>query len=135
MKRIMRLLLPLVLLVNLAGCGHWQRKQYGYPETVKFSKNGGEKDITGETDLPFFDIRNKPFMEDGKVCASISAENYKEGAEVLYLKYDWLTVIHLTHTHEVTLIAEPNKTKKKRKLHIVTIFAYNVMQIDVVQDK
>lgn len=134
MKLILRILILLLLHINLVGCGHWRRHQCGYPETVKFSKNGGEKVITGDTDLPFFSIYDQPFAHQGE-CAEISSQNYKLDAEVLYLKYEWLTIIHLTHSHEVTIITEPNKTKKKRKLYIVAQFAYDFIQIDVVQDK
>ena len=95
----------------IAGCT--PRYQYGYPKKVNFPKGGGEITLTGEAFLLSAEIYNS--KGDGEGGYSRDPHN-KAGYTVTF---DWLTFIQHPQTNLITLVAEPNKTKKKRRLLII----------------
>ena len=125
----MRYLIRVVVGVHLLCCMQSciPLHNYGYPEKVSFSKNGGEKIISGDSSLMYIIIA---YPNGG--CDMVYS---RHDSEFHYLKFDWLTVTHQTDTKEVTLIAEPNRTRKKRKLIIKCPSYVPTVDITVVQDK
>ena len=87
----------------------------GYPATVTFSAEGGEKVISSSK--PFYGayIQDYNSGDAGSVSPEDEMGNH-------YSTYKWLTIIYNEHeniyANELTIIAEPNTTGKSRELWI-----------------
>lgn len=82
----------------------------GYPKTVTFSKDGGEKSVTGTTSFTNANIYDYKSGEDGYF---VNREDDVESWE-----YEWLKIEYIPNSKELKIIAEPNMSAKSRKLHI-----------------
>ena len=82
----------------------------GYPKTISFTKDGGEKVITGVAPFADAHIHDYKSGEDGDVLPDAG----DTASEV----YKWLKIEYVSHTTELKIIAEPNTSGKSRKLHI-----------------
>lgn len=82
----------------------------GYPKTISFTKDGGEKVITGTTNFTDAHIHDYKSGEDGEF---IPRED-----DIRYQVYEWLSIEYLANSTELKIIAEPNASGKSRKLHI-----------------
>ena len=86
--------------------------QMGFPGTVTFSKEGGEKIVKGDREEgPFY------FYIEGDDRVASSLEGIIDGYYVA--KYKWLTVKGPMENDELLIITvEPNASGKSRKLEV-----------------
>ena len=101
------------LMLLCASCGRLIDDQMGFPGTVTFSKEGGEKIVKGDREEGplYFYIEG-----DGRVASSL--EGVIDGYYVA--KYKWLTVKSPMENDELLIMTvEPNASGKSRKLEIV----------------
>ena len=82
----------------------------GYPKTISFTKDGGERVISGTTNFTDAHIHDYKSGEDG--------EFIPRADDIQYQVYEWLTIEYLANSTELKIIAEPNASGKSRKLHI-----------------
>ena len=122
----------MLMVFSINGCFSITHDQHGYPEKVKFSKDGGEKTVSGNIGLDYFSVYTHNQNRE-----SVGARWNKNDSESeqYSIQFKWLTVIHDRQTHQFTLIAEPNTTNKKRMLTIEYCEGDTFMQIDVIQSK
>ena len=108
MKNIFAILLVLTSVFVMTSCE--EEVDLGYPESVSFTKDGGEKVITGTTNFTDAHIHDYKSGDDGEF---VSREDEFE-CQV----YKWLTIEYVPHGTELKIIAVPNTSGKSRKLHI-----------------
>ena len=108
MKKHIVLLLIFATALIMSSCE--KEVDLGYPKTISFTKDGGEKVITGITDFTDAHIHNYKRGEDGEF---VPRED-----EIECQVYKWLTIEYIPHGTELKIIAEPNASGKSRKLHI-----------------
>lgn len=126
MKSLIRIVCVMMMTLCLAGCT--PRYQYGYPSKIHFPKEGAEITLTGESFLSSAAIYNsKGHRESGHTTDIINQAGFT-------VTFDWLTFIQHPQTNLITLIATPNKTKKKRRLLIIGS-AGQELEIVVTQSK
>ena len=107
MKRIFTLL-ALVVAVVMTSCE--KEVDFGYPTSVTFTADGGEKTITGVEPFTDAHIHDYKSGEDGEF---VPRED-----DIQCQVYEWLTIEYLANSTELKIIAEPNASGKSRKLHI-----------------
>ena len=108
MKRVLFSLMAIVVAVVMISCE--KEVDLGYPKMVTFTKDGGEKVITGTTNFTDAHIHDYKSGEDGEF---VPRED-----EIWCQVYKWLTIEYLANSTELKIIAEPNASGKSRKLHI-----------------
>ena len=108
MKRFILCLMALVVTSILTSCE--KEVDLGYPKTISFTKDGGEKVITGTTNFTDAHIHDYKSGEDGEF---IPRED-----DIQCQVYEWLSIEYLANSTELKIIAEPNASGKSRKLHI-----------------
>ena len=107
MKKIFTLL-ALVVAVVMTSCE--KEVDFGYPTSVTFTADGGEKTITGVEPFTDAHIHDYKSGEDGEF---IPRED-----DIQCQVYEWLSIEYLANSTELKIIAEPNASGKSRKLHI-----------------
>ena len=105
---IITIILALVAASVMTSCE--KEVDLGYPKTISFTKDGGEKVITGTTNFTDAHIHDYKSGEDG--------EFMPREDDIQYQVYEWLTIEYLANSTELKIIAEPNASGKSRKLHI-----------------
>ena len=128
MKRVILLLQTFILCCTpLLFTSCFSEEDFGYPEKIPFSAEGGELVVTGET--PFWDA----------VIQDYKGNHGKSGTlndEIETNEYDWLRVEYKTQgTNEVRIIAKPNATRESRKLYIELYSGQEYAVIKVTQNK
>lgn len=123
MKRVLfAIVLPFVLL----SCGAFEEVNMGYPESVTFSKEGGEETIS---------------EDNAKAFRHISVIDYKTAGEGMYIsndgeggycEYEWLRA-ESDCSKELRIIAQPNTTGKPRTLWVELYSGYKYHVIKVEQ--
>ena len=108
MKRSILCLMALVVTSIMTSCE--KEVDLGYPKTISFTKDGGEKVIIGTTNFTDAHIHDYKSGEDGEF---VPRED-----EIQCQVYKWLTIQYLVNSTELKIIAEPNASGKSRKLHI-----------------
>ena len=108
MKRFILCLIAIVAASVMTSCE--KEVDLGYPKVVVFTKDGGEKIITGVEPFTDAHIHDYKSGEDGDVLPDAG----DTAGEV----YKWLKIEYVSHTTELKIIAEPNASGKTRKLHI-----------------
>ena len=108
MKRFILCLMAIVAASVMTSCE--KEVDLGYPKTISFTKDGGEKVITGTTNFTDAQIHDYKSGEDGEF---IPRED-----DIQCQVYEWLTIDYLANSTELKIIAEPNASGKSRKLHI-----------------
>ena len=108
MKRFVLCLVALLVASVMVSCE--KEVDLGYPKSVSFAKEGGEKVITGTIAFSGAYIHDYKSGDDGEL---VSRED-----EIECQVYKWLTVEYLPHSAELKLIAEPNTSAKSRTLHV-----------------
>lgn len=108
MKRFILCLMALLAVSAMTSCE--KEVDFGYPQSVNFTKDGGEKVITGTTKFTDAHIHDYKSGEDG---AFVPRED-----DIECQVYEWLTIEYLANSTELKIIAEPNTSGKSRKLHI-----------------
>ncbi len=109
MKKIFALVLVLISVLMVASC-EFEEVDFGYPKTVTFLKDGGEKVVTGATRFTDAHIHDYKSGDDG------NGVHREDGVECE--TYKWLKIEYVYNSTELKIIAEPNTTGKSRKLHI-----------------
>lgn len=107
MKKIFTLL-ALVVAVVMTSCE--KEVDFGYPTSVTFTADGGEKTITGVEPFTDAHIHDYNSGDQGSVLPN-------EG-DIDIEVFKWLKIEYVTHSRELKIIAEPNASGKSRKLHI-----------------
>lgn len=108
MKRFILCLMALLAVSVMTSCE--KEADFGYPQSVNFTKDGGEKVITGTTNFTDAHIHDYKSGEDGEF---IPRED-----DIQCQVYEWLSIEYLANSTELKIIAEPNASGKSRKLHI-----------------
>ena len=108
MKKLIYCLMAIVAASVMISCE--KEVDLGYPKTISFTKDGGERVISGTTNFTDAHIHDYKSGEDGEF---VSRED-----DIQYQVYEWLTIEYLTNSTELKIIAEPNASGKSRKLHI-----------------
>ena len=100
------------LMLLCASCGRLIDDQMGFPGTVTFSKEGGEKIVKGDREEgPFY------FYIEGDDRVASSLEGVIDGYNVA--RYKWLTVKSPMENEALLIITvEPNASAKSRKLEV-----------------
>ncbi|MBO5893899.1 MAG: BACON domain-containing protein [Alistipes sp.] len=122
MKKLFALLV-LVVAVVMTSCE--KEADFGYPQSVNFTKDGGEKLITGTTNFTGAYIHDYKSGEDG---AFVPHED-----DIECQVYKWLTIEYLANSTELKIIAEPNTSGKSRKLHIELHLRQEYQVVEVKQ--
>ena len=100
------------LMLLCASCGRLIEDQMGFPGTVTFSKEGGEKIVKGDREEgPLY------FYIEGDDRVASSLKGVIDGYYVV--KYKWLTVKSPMEDDKLLIITvEPNASGKSRKLEV-----------------
>ena len=107
MKKLFALL-ALVIAVVMTSCE--KEVDMGYPESVAFTTDGGEKTITGVEPFTDAHIHDYNSGDQGSVLPN-------EG-DIDIEVFKWLKIEYVAHSTELKIIAEPKASGKSRKLHI-----------------
>lgn len=132
MKGIIKTLLVGLGLISIFSCTMIREVDYGFPKTVKFSNEGGEKIVKGDEGRCYgaeiYDPKGNKSQYDSGV--------YED--DIKYFQYEWLKVEYkLTYhntTNEIKIIAEPNHSGKTRQLDILLYGGTDRQTIEVIQD-
>lgn len=113
----------IVLTLVLTSC-EFEETDLGFPQSITFTSNGGEKTITGNESFGFAEIQDYK----GNHGSVEGGENGK-----LYNVYDWLKVEYIELKNDVLKVyAAPNTTGKDRTLYIEV---YSGSEYDVIKVK
>lgn len=107
MKKLFTLF-ALVIAVVMTSCE--KEVDLGYPTSVTFTADGGEKIVTGVEPFTDAHIHDYKSGEDGEF---VPRED-----DIQCQVYEWLTIEYLANSAELKIIAEPNTSAKSRQLHI-----------------
>ena len=116
----------IVLALVLTSC-EFEETDLGFPQSITFTSNGGEKTITGEESFVFAEIQdykgNHGSIEGGE-------------DDKLNNVYDWLRVEYVELKNDVLKVyAAPNTTGKVRTLYIEVYSGAEYDVITVKQEK
>ena len=113
----------IVLSLVLTSC-EFEETNLGFPQSITFTSNGGEKTITGDESFVFAEIQDYK----GNHGSIEGGDNGK-----LYNVYDWLRVEYVELKNDVLKVyAAPNTTDKDRTLYIEV---YSGSEYDVIRVK
>ena len=113
----------IVLALVLTSC-EFEETNLGFPKSITFTSNGGEKTITGDESFVFAEIQDYK----GNHGSIEGGDNGK-----LYNVYDWLRVEYVELKNDVLKVyAAPNTTDKDRTLYIEV---YSGSEYDVIRVK
>ena len=113
----------IVLALVLTSC-EFEETDLGFPQSITFTSNGGEKTITGDESFVFAEIQDYKGNHG-------SIEGAEDGK--LYNVYDWLRVEYVELKNDVLKVyAAPNTTGKARTLYIEV---YSGQEYDVIKVK
>ena len=121
--KVARYFFVIVLSLVLTSC-EFEETDLGFPKSITFTSNGGEKTITGDESFVFAEIQdykgNHGSIEVGE-------------DDKLYNVYDWLRVEYVELKNDVLKVyAAPNTTGKVRTLYIEV---YSGAEYDVIRVK
>ena len=101
----------------------FEEDQMGYPRTVTFSKEGGEKIIKGGK------VNTLYIGKDSENILSNTEDGYET------VRYKWLTArVPLDNYSMIIINAEPNTSGKSRMLRIFAYSGYQYATIEVKQE-
>ena len=110
----------IVLSLVLTSC-EFEETDLGFPKSITFTRNGGEKTIIGNEAFVFAEIQDYKGNHG-------STEGGEDGK--LYNVYDWLKVEYVELKNDVLKVyAAPNTTDKDRTLYIEV---YSGSEYDVI---
>ena len=116
----------IVLTLVLTSC-EFEETNLGFPKSITFTSNGGEKTITGDESFVFAEIQDYK----GNHGSIEGGDNGK-----LYNVYDWLKVEYIELKNDVLKVyAAPNTTGKVRTLYIEVYSGSEYDVITVKQEK
>lgn len=121
--KVARYFLVIVLSLVLTSC-EFEETDLGFPKSITFTSNGGEKNIIGNESFVFAEIQDYKGNHG-------SIEGGEDGK--LYNVYDWLKVEYVELKNDVLKVyAAPNTTDKDRTLYIEV---YSGSEYDVITVK
>ena len=108
----MKLFQYIILIFPLLFISCEEEKDFGFPSGIEISADGQSVVINGKNDLPpdIVQIELLDYNGDGNCNGRIV-----EDSNCIETTNDWLTVKYLSAEYKLVVIAEPNKTNKKRK--------------------
>lgn len=132
MKALIKTLLVGIGLISTFSCTMIKEVDYGFPKTVEFSNEGGEKIVKGDEGRCYgaeiYDPKGNKSQYDSGV--------YED--DIKYFQYEWLKVEYKCDYHnttdEIKIIAEPNNSGKTRQLDILLYGGPESSTIEVIQD-
>jgi hypothetical protein len=121
--KVARYFFVIVLSLVLTSC-EFEETDLGFPKSITFTSNGGEKTIIGNESFVFVEIQDYKGNHG-------SIEGGEDGK--LYNVYDWLKVEYVELKNDVLKVyAAPNTTDKDRTLYIEV---YSGAEYDVITVK
>ena len=121
--KVARYFFVIVLSLVLTSC-EFEETDLGFPKSITFTSNGGEKTIIGNESFVFAEIQDYKGNHG-------SIEGGEDGK--LYNVYDWLKVEYVELKNDVLKVyAAPNTTGKNRTLYIEV---YSGSEYDVIKVK
>ena len=121
--KVARYFFVIVLSLVLTSC-EFEETDLGFPKSITFTRNGGEKTIIGNESFVFAEIQDYK----GNHGSIEGGDNGK-----LYNVYDWLRVEYVELKNDVLKVyAAPNTTGKVRTLYIEV---YSGAEYDVIRVK
>lgn len=128
----MKLLRYILLIFPLLFISCEEEEDFGFPSKIEISANGESVDIKGANDLPPFiqQIELLNYNGDGNNSGA-----FIDGKDCMEATTDWLTVKYYSAEYKLVVIAEPNKTNKKRKLYLYLYDGKSRQEIKVIQNK
>ena len=121
--KVARYFFVIVLSLVLTSC-EFEETDLGFPKSITFTRNGGEKTIIGNESFVFAEIQDYKGNHG-------SIEGGEDGK--LYNVYDWLKVEYVELKNDVLKVyAAPNTTGKDRTLYIEV---YSGSEYDVIRVK
>ena len=121
--KVARYFFVIVLSLVLTSC-EFEEVDLGFPKSITFTSNGGEKTIIGNESFVFAEIQDYKGNHG-------SIEGGEDGK--LYNVYDWLRVEYVELKNDVLKVyAVPNTTGKDRTLYIEV---YSGSEYDVITVK
>ena len=121
--KVARYFFVIVLSLVLTSC-EFEETDLGFPKSITFTSNGGEKTIIGNESFVFVEIQDYKGNHG-------SIEGGEDGK--LYNVYDWLKVEYVELKNDVLKVyAAPNTTDKDRTLYIEV---YSGPEYDVITVK
>ena len=108
-----------------------EEEDFGFPSKIEISGTGESIEIKGSNDLPasIKHIELLDYYGDGNYDGGLADNEYLETTT------DWLTVKYYPAEYRMILVAEPNKTNKKRKLYLYLYSGNSRQEITVIQSK
>ena len=107
--KVARYFFVIVLSLVLTSC-EFEETDLGFPKSITFTRNGGEKTIIGNESFVFAEIQDYKGNHG-------SIEGGEDGK--LYNVYDWLRVEYVElYNEELKIYAMPNTTNRQRTLYI-----------------
>ena len=126
MKRILAWMFIMTSILIMASC-EFEEVDLGFPKSITFKNNGGEKTIPGNESFVFAEIQDYKGNHG-------SIEGGEDGK--LYNVYDWLRVEYVELKNDVLKVyAVPNTTGKDRTLYIEVYSGSEYDVITVKQEK
>lgn len=126
MKRILAWMFIMASILIMASC-EFEEVDLGFPKSITFKNNGGEKTIPGNESFVFAEIQDYKGNHG-------SIEGGEDGK--LYNVYDWLRVEYVELKNDVLKVyAVPNTTGKDRTLYIEVYSGSEYDVITVKQEK
>ena len=124
--KVARYFFVIVLSLVLTSC-EFEETDLGFPKSITFTRNGGEKTIIGNESFVFAEIQDYKGNHG-------SIEGGEDGK--LYNMYDWLKVEYVELKNDVLKVyAAPNTTGKDRTLYIEVYSGAEYDVITVKQEK
>ena len=120
-----RMIFIAALVLSVLAFNSCEEDRWGWDNKVVFSANGGTEDVDGDRSIYNLSIGDY----NGNEKSAVEVEG------VMTVTYDWLTATAVKGDNEIILIAEPNKTGKKRKLYVYGAIDNRSTDITVIQDK
>ena len=121
--KVARYFFVIVLSLVLTSC-EFEETDLGFPKSITFTRNDGEKTIIGNESFVFAEIQDYKGNHG-------SIEGGEDGK--LYNVYDWLKVEYVELKNDVLKVyAAPNTTGKVRTLYIEV---YSGAEYDVIRVK
>jgi hypothetical protein len=124
--KVARYFFMIVLSLVLTSC-EFEETDLGFPKSITFTSNGGEKTIIGNESFVFAEIQDNKGNHG-------SIEGGEDGK--LYNVYDWLKVEYVELKNDVLKVyTVPNTTDKNQALYIEVYSGSEYDVITVKQEK
>lgn len=130
MKKLIFLFICVIFACVFTSCE--PEEDFGFPSKIKMSGEGETIVIKGSNDLPAHIIQFSLLDYDGH---GTNSNHIDEDNDRIEVTTDWLTVKYDATEYKLDLIAQPNKTKKTRKLYLYLYSGYSRQEITIVQSK